>query len=112
MFATASGSVMANPYSDVDIDGDGLISRAEYDSYVERTDIYKNWDQNKDSRLDENEWNEPGQTNEFALWDINNDGYLDLEEFYNGSFSNYDYDNDAMWNEDEFGNAREGVLSD
>lgn len=43
---------------------------------------------------------------QFDDWDIDNDGYLDSDEFYESTFDAFDEDDD-VWNNHEFETASE-----
>jgi hypothetical protein len=60
-----------------DLDGDGFVSRDEYDDRVVSVSVFTDWDRNRDSRLD---WDELDR-GYLALYDADRDGYLVAEEY-------------------------------
>jgi Ca2+-binding EF-hand superfamily protein len=73
-------------FADLDTNGDGLISAAEYNAY------FGSWDINGDGLISSSEW---GLQYPFASLDTNGDGYLDAAE-YAASFGLLDLNNDGF----------------
>lgn len=69
---------------------------------------WDDWDTNGDDRLDYNEY-QAGYENYglYDNWDTTGDGNLDENEVRTGVYSTYDYDDDNMWNEEEWGTYNE-----
>jgi Ca2+-binding EF-hand superfamily protein len=72
-------------FKSADVDGNGVISKKEWEQYLESTGFHINY-----STDDVGTWN---------IWDVNNNGILSKKEFYQGIFrtvdngSNNDIDN-------------------
>ena len=84
-------------YGPVDKNGDGRISRAEYDAY--RAGAYRSWDTNGDGRISQAEYancwygggfytnyNRAAYLPSYSAFDRNHDGYLSADEYYNGAY--------------------------
>ena len=83
-------------YGPVDKNGDGRISRAEYDMY--RSGAYGSWDTNHDGRISQAEYancwygggfytnyNRANYQTSYGMFDANHDGYLSADEYYSAS---------------------------
>lgn len=96
----------------MDEDGDGRISRNEYESHVSEINVLESRDTNTDGIIDESEYDVIGFDADFDAWDVNEDSYLDRDEFRDGIFSTYDANNDGYWESDEFDDVNEAGIFD
>jgi Ca2+-binding EF-hand superfamily protein len=71
------GDYVISDYDAIDIDGDGFIEYTEYNDVLVDTDFFVDWDADADDFLNEDELAE----GVFHIWDLNNDGMLDREEY-------------------------------
>ena len=102
-------------YGWVDSDNDELINEEEWDEgfnnlfgdYGTEED-FTEYDVNNDGSLDEDEWFQGwGDSDWFNDFDANDDSYVDNNEWETGLFDNWDENDDGSWNEDEY-NAYSG----
>ena len=83
-------------YGSVDKNGDGRITRAEYDMY--RAGAYGSWDSNHDGRVSQAEYancwygggfysnyNRANYQTSYGIFDANHDGYLSANEYYSAA---------------------------
>lgn len=71
------GDYVVSEYNDIDLDDDNAISYDEYYQIVEESGYYLDWNMDKDDYISEEELSE----GIFSRWDVNNDLYLDKEEY-------------------------------
>ncbi len=71
------GHYVAEDYEGYDYNNDGYLSYEEYQKSLGNTDYFKDWDKNRDSSIDSNEYSEKV----FDKYDKNKDDYLDESEF-------------------------------
>ena len=85
-----------------DLDGDGMISKSEYQAANQGKSSYKLWDKNDDGAIDNTEAGQAAAMNDRLLsYDADGDGTVTVEEFDEGEFSFYDTDADGSLNETE-----------
>ena len=85
-----------------DLDGDGMISKSEYQAANQGKSSYKLWDKNDDGAIDNTEAGQAAAMNDRLLsYDADGDGSVTVEEFDEGEFSFYDTDADGSLNETE-----------
>lgn len=66
------------------------------------TALAHEWDVNEDAFIDRTEYMAGvSQTRLFEAYDVDNDGVVSQEEFYDATFRIYDEDDDDRWSEDE-----------
>lgn len=87
-------------------DEDELIRDANNAPITETITVYStgsfaDYDTDADGFIDENEFPDTFQ-NDLATWDVDGDGSLSRDEFYNTTFANTDVDNDDLIDEDEW----------
>ena len=104
-----SGAAAADSFSIIDGDGDGYVSDEEYYDHIRETDNFRRRDLNEDGVLEDNEWVEDHDYN-YIGWDLDGDGSVDDQEFYSGTFNYYDADDDARWDETEWGEAEKAGI--
>jgi hypothetical protein len=90
-----------------DANGDGKISKQEFQDRIRNNQSFQDVDANQDRRIDENEFGEAGIDGDYGLWDTDDNRYVDENEFYGGTFDLYDNDDDSYWDEDEWVDAVE-----
>lgn len=103
---SAEGSMMSNSsmsFDQLDANGNGKISRDEFHGTMSDMGVFANFDANNDGRLSENEWNDIGWEYDYEAWDVNHDGYVGADEFYDGWYAAYDENGDGVWDESEYG---------
>lgn len=97
-------------YSWIDTDNDNRIDQNEwnvgynnlYGDYGTVED-FGEYDLNDDGFLDDNEWFEGwGDSNWFSDYDLNDDELVDNDEWDEGLFGLWDEDDDDSWNEQEY----------
>ena len=74
--AFIAGSASAQDAGVKDLNGDGMIDRAEYQAANEGRSPFKMWDKNNDGAIDTAEFDE----GEFMAFDDDRDGNLNAEE--------------------------------
>ena len=104
-----TGIATADSFSLIDGDEDGYVSDDEYYSHIREIDSFRRWDLNEDGVLEDNEWVDDHDY-DYIGWDLDGDGSIDDQEFYSGTFNYYDADDDARWDETEWGEAEEAGL--
>ena len=109
--ALSAGSAMADTFGTSDANGDDIITSDEYHRSAEDMGVFSRWDMNDDGRLGENEWNDDFDY-DYDMWDRDNDGYLDANEFYTGTYNYYDTDEDNRWDGDDWEEADDDGLFD
>jgi hypothetical protein len=95
-----------------DSDKNGSLSREEFDKAIETVTIYENYDADKDGRISNDEYAGIGVEDNMEIWDIDGDGYLDSDEFYDGTFTSFDDNEDGHWDGDEWDDAGDAGLLD
>lgn len=98
----------ASPYADWDADGDRRIDANEFRDGYNRGGYFTNYDIDKSSLLDENEFRSMGDDfddvdERYADFDRDRDGFLSDDEARDGIFGYYDRDRDGYLDEDEYG---------
>lgn len=101
----ASPVVLAEEFKDHDTNRDGSMSEEEFYGAVESAGIYNQWDTNSDGLIDASEYDDIGVGDDFNEWDYDENDYLDAEEFYSGTFDQFDSDRDGIWGENEWDQA-------
>ena len=99
---------LAQEFSEWDGDGDGAISKEEFNTGFGENEAFSNWDANGDGALDETELGTgfgDREAGEFSEWDQNADGLANDEEFNAGVYGNYDTDESGAIEEPEFGDV-------
>ena len=71
------GNYIFDDYEGIDVDGDGFIEYEEYSNVLGDTDYYLNWDTDASEYLDEEEL----ANGVFRIWDIDNSGLIEKDEF-------------------------------
>lgn len=87
------GGLTPEHFNELDRDGSGGISKAEYEQFMR--DSYKEMDTNRDKRLSKNETAHVLTSEQFNAVDVNKDGTVTEEEYnaqVNRDFDRYDYD--------------------
>lgn len=98
-------------FSRWDADQDGYLSADEYatGNATWETQYGNNfgvWDQNRDSRLDPNEYNQGmTETGIFNEWDRDRDGTINTTEFNQGTFNTWDTNRDGYLDNNEYNSA-------
>ena len=110
--AIASADETFESFETADTDGNGSISKDEFYGLVSDAGIYSDWDYDADGFIEEDEFNEIGLDEDFGVWDVNDDTYLDTDEFYDGYFTTFDEDEDGHWNDLEWDDAGDAGLFD
>jgi hypothetical protein len=113
--ATSAGAVCGT-YGLMDRNGDGHVSKAEWDAY--RTGAYSAWDTDHDGRIDRAEfercyaangfyapkyYNGAYGSNYYSAFDPNKTGYISTDDFFNDrTFDMMDRNHDGMIEGDEW----------
>ncbi len=110
MLALGSGSALAATFDTADSNGNGKISKDEYYGYVGDIGVYGDWDLNDDGLLSDDEWAEVDYDFDYdydslSAWDDDDDGLLDDNEVYEGTFADFDLDDDDYLDADEWDDA-------
>lgn len=93
--------------NDAVAEDDGLFDGNKFSTAFTGTNYYEDWDLNDDNYLDENEFNE----SYYDVWDTNNDGILDENEWNedteafglkNETWANWDTDKNKQVDKNEF----------
>lgn len=71
------GNYIVTDFNDLDLDDDEHISYEEYYNSLGETNFYKDWDRDADDRISEEEL----ATGVFTIWDVDNSGALEADEF-------------------------------
>lgn len=101
-------NVYAGPdaFIGVDKNGDGYITKDEYDSHVKSK--FNEYDKNKDGKVDVDELggkNKPEVVKEFKFMDRNSDGFVSADEFYKAALQRrdeLDFNRDGKINKEEY----------
>lgn len=101
----SSISMAATSFTFQDANDDGKISQDEYYSTLSDAGIYSDWDLDNDGFIEENEFNEIGFDYDYDLWDADNNGYLDAGELYDSYYDTYDDDENGHWDAGEWDDA-------
>ena len=110
--AIASADETFESFETADTDDNGSISKDEFYGLVSDAGIYSDWDYDADGFIEEDEYNEIGLDEDFGAWDVNDDTYLDTDEFYDGYFTTFDEDEDGHWDDLEWDDAGDAGLFD
>ncbi len=112
LFATfGAGVATADTFENTDANSDDMITSDEYHRSADEMGVFSDWDMNDDGLLGENEWNDDFDY-DYDNWDEDNDGYLDSNEFYTGTYEYYDEDEDGHWDGDDWDDAGDDGLFD
>jgi hypothetical protein len=95
----------ARQFDDFDANDDDRITLDEWHGGMGDIGIFDDRDENRDTRLDESEFDALGLDGDFDAWDANDDNYLDDNEYYEGSFEYFDEDESGHWDGDEWDDA-------
>ncbi len=71
------GNYIFDDYEGIDVDGDGFIEYEEYSNVLGDTDYYLNWDADASEYLNEEEL----ATGVFQIWDVDNSGLIEKDEY-------------------------------
>lgn len=94
---TRQGGLTPEHFSQLDRDGSGGISKAEYEQFMRNS--YRKMDANKDGRLTKGEAATILASEQFDAVDADKNGVVTQEEFMaqvSRDFDRYDYDNDGV----------------
>lgn len=94
MFVLSMNVVADDSFQDLDSDGSGYISKAEFDSFAGRISQFPDWDENQDGTLDAEEFDAMGLNAGLEDWDVNSDGSVDFFEYQQAAYSHLDHDGD------------------
>lgn len=108
----ASADQTFESFDTADTDDNGSISKDEFYGLVSDAGIYSDWDYDADGFIEEDEYNEIGLDEDFGAWDVNDDTYLDTDEFYDGYFTAFDEDENGHWDSLEWDDAGDAGLFD
>ena len=108
----ASADQTFESFDTADTDDNGSISKDEFYGLVSDAGIYSDWDYDADGFIEEDEYNEIGLDENFGAWDVNDDSYLDTDEFYDGYFTAFDEDENGHWDSLEWDDAGDAGLFD
>lgn len=95
--ATAQADLTPEHFKQLDRNGDGGISRDEYEAFMRES--FKKLDADGNQRLSVTETSKVLTPEQFAQVDANNDGELTLDEFMAHTmrdFDRHDYDGDGV----------------
>ena len=105
----AAGPAAADLFGEWDADRSGAVSVEEFGQGAVESGVYNEWDADGDGLLADEELNAGlGDAVIYddassRVWDLNDDGRLDRDEFREGYHRTYDADHDAELDEEEFG---------
>jgi Ca2+-binding EF-hand superfamily protein len=103
VLSLASGSAFAQTAFELhDNNDDGVLSKDEFYGIAQDAGIFADYDANRDRRLDEDEFGAVGVGTEIETWDLDDDSYLDEDEFYEGTYDLYDSDGDGYLDSGEW----------
>lgn len=108
----ASADQTFESFDTADTDNSGEISKDEFYGLVSDAGIYSDWDADSDGFIDENEYNDMDLAADFDELDINDDSWVDSDEFYDGYFTAFDENEDGHWNDLEWDDAGDAGLFD
>ena len=108
----ASADQTFKSFDSADTNSDGEISKDEFYGLVSDAGLYADWDYDNDGFVDENEYNDMDLTVDFDELDVNDDSYVDSDEFYDGYFTAFDDDEDGYWTGYEWDDAGDAGLFD
>lgn len=92
----------------MDANGEAQITKDEFHGNISDAGIYSRFDTDQDGELTKAEFNETGlDEGLYDGWDVNQDDRLDDIEFSDGTFANYDENEDGHWNNGERDDAGE-----
>lgn len=94
----------------VDSSDDDMVSRAEFAEFVDDVDAFDRYDDNDNGTLSMQEYREAADADVegdayFRGFDRDRNNELSRDEYLTGWFDLFDLDDDGMLNEDEFENA-------
>ena len=114
--STGTAGAICGTYGLMDRDGNGHISRAEWDAY--RTGAYSAWDTNHDGRISRAEfqncysangfyaptyYNSGYANNYYTAFDPNNTGYISTDDFFNDrTFDTMDLNHNGIIDDNEW----------
>lgn len=127
MFGTATfaqerenvGNTDVEEFNQYDANTDRQWDQDEFNTRMEENQTYQNW-QNEEGTLTEDDFNR----GTFNRWDVNNDNYLDTDEYtrgnsawetdYGNNFDTWDRNRDSRLDVDEYntGMTEAGIYSD
>jgi hypothetical protein len=97
-----------------DLDGNGFVDATEWHIGFDESGVFENWDSDDDSFIDLDEWREGMAEAEWRRedvgfwedWDRYRDGKLSRNEFGDGVFGVWDYDENLRVDAGEFESGR------
>lgn len=109
------GGPIEGDYGVWDEDDDGILSEDEFSAGVEDEGIFDNWDENNDDQIDQEEFQTSTQQTglidaDFDVFDADEDGLIENDEFNQGLFETYDEDDSGFIENDEWGQYEPGLV--
>lgn len=102
----------ASAFEAYDTDSSGAVEKSEFLGAIAGISTFRQWDEDGDGKLSEDEFRDVGLDGEFRDWDTDSDTYLDDDEFNLGTFETFDEDGSGNWQAGEWNNADDAGLLD